>query len=103
MSYFKSIKNSIKEGSFLSKLLHFIIAVLYKIINLGLIRISLNYLLTDRRKIKKFAEKIPLIDNSFEKLGNYYLPKENDLDSNSNFIFWGTVMGPLEKKNRVRT
>ena len=89
MSYFNSLVNSIKEGNFFSKLYRFSVAIVYKILNFGLLRIIFNSISPNRRKIKRFEKKITMIDSTFEKVGNYFLPKESNLGSNSKFISFG--------------
>ena len=71
------------------KLKHYLIAVSYKFLNTFFFRITLNTLSKNRRKVKNLGKKIRLIDEKFEKISNYYLPKKNSLNDSSNFASFG--------------
>ena len=89
MEIIKKLINHYRNGILIEKIFKYTVAILYKIYNSFLFRHLFNFLLTNRRKIKRFEKSLTPIDDSFYKIANYYLPVKNKLDKNSNFLSFG--------------
>ena len=89
MNNFKKINNHFKNRVLLRKIFQYLVAVLYKLYNSFLLKIFFNFISIKRRKLRKFERTIKLIDKNFFKVGNYFLPITNTLDSDSNFLSFG--------------
>tara|TARA_B100001109_G_scaffold73401_1_gene60041 strand:- start:9358 stop:10158 length:801 start_codon:yes stop_codon:yes gene_type:complete len=85
----KKLYSAIKNKQLKDKLTRYIVAVSYKLFNTLIFRLIMNLVSKNRRIIKQLGKKIPLIDNEFEKIANYYLPKNNSLNKNSSFASFG--------------
>ena len=86
---FRKIYKAKQNKELKIKLLHYLIAVSYKFFNTFFFRIIFNTLSKNRRKVKDLGKKIQLIDEKFEKISNYYLPKKNSLNEISKFASFG--------------
>lgn len=89
METVKKLIKHYQNGILIEKIFKYTVAILYKIYNSILFRHVFNFILPNRRKIKRFEKNLTLIDDSFYKIANYYLPVKNKLDKNSNFLSFG--------------
>ena len=85
----KKLFSAIKNKQLKNKLIRYIVAISYKFFNTLIFRLILNIVSKNRRTIKQLGKKIPLINDEFEKISNYYLPKNNSLNKNSSFASFG--------------